>query len=91
MSVAEAQQRISSREFAEWMAYNRIEPFGYERSDLGHAITAATVANSARGKKGRTAKVADFLPRFSDKPAMSEARLKAVVRSIQKSGWTKAK
>lgn len=91
MSVAQAQQQVSSREFAEWMAYNRIEPFGYERTDLGHAITAATVANSVKGKKGRTAKIIDFLPRFSLKPAMGEGVLKAVVKAIQKSGWTKVK
>lgn len=90
MSVAQAQQQISSREFAEWMAYNRIEPFGYERTDLGHAITAATVANSVKGKKGRTAKITDFLPRFSIKPAMGEGALKATVAALKKA-WPKSK
>ena len=90
MSVAEAQQRISSREFAEWIAFNQIEPFGPDRADIGHAIVASTVANSAKGKKGKTYRISDFLPRFSPKPAMSESALKGVVGALKKA-WNRGK
>lgn len=33
MTVAELLDRMSSREFSEWMAYYGIEPFGEERAD----------------------------------------------------------
>ena len=52
---------MSSREFAEWLAYERLEPFGPERADARAALVAQTVANYA----GRTAKrwltLRDFL------------------------------
>lgn len=49
------------REFREWQAYDRIEPFGEERADLRMAILA-TVAAQVGGAKN--ARPADFLPRF---------------------------
>jgi len=50
--VAEAQRWISSREFAEWMAYDRIDPFGAKRGDLQAGIVASTLVNlfSKNGK-----------------------------------------
>lgn len=44
MSVAEAQARIGSAEFAEWMAYYRVEPFGEERADLRNGALISTIA-----------------------------------------------
>lgn len=90
MSVAQAQQQISAREFAEWMAFNRIEPFGAERMDIGFAIVASTVANSLKGKKGSPFKLTEFLPMFTSKPAMSERALKAVVGALKRA-WPKGK
>lgn len=37
MSVREAQDKISSSEFAEWMEYYRIQPFGERRVDEHNA------------------------------------------------------
>lgn len=72
----EAQQRISSREYAEWIAYNNISPIGDERAELSRAIIANTVA-ACHGNKS---KLADFMPRWDVKP-MTKAefieRLKA--------------
>jgi len=61
MSVAEAQERISSAEFTEWCAYDRIEPYGPERVDFLAAMICDTVAKAAGVK---TTKPADFMPRF---------------------------
>lgn len=63
MTVRELLERIESRELSEWQAYYQVEPFGQEREDIGHAITAATVANVFGGGK-RTFGIADFLPQF---------------------------
>lgn len=64
MSVAQAQAEIDSAEFAEWAAYDRVEPFGERRADLRNAITSAVVANAFRGKDSKTFQAADFLPDF---------------------------
>lgn len=55
--------RMTSRQVAEWMAYNQIEPFGEERADLRAGIVASTIANVNRGK-GQPMKPADFMPKF---------------------------
>ena len=51
---------LTSKELVEWMAYDRIEPFGEYRADLRSAIVATVVNNSQGGK----AKVKDFIPTF---------------------------
>lgn len=55
---------MSAREFAEWMAYCRLEPFGEERADLRSAIVAKTVADVNTPKGKRRAKLTEFMPRF---------------------------
>jgi hypothetical protein len=64
MSVAQAQREIDSQEFASWLAYDRISPFGEERADLRSAIVAATLANANRGKGTKPFTTADFMPRW---------------------------
>lgn len=63
MGVAEAQQRISSHEFAEWRAYDLRDPIGPERSDTMAAIVATAVANFS-GRVKRSLKHTDFLPTY---------------------------
>lgn len=62
--MAELQARMSSQEFAEWMAYAQIEPFGGSRADLRFAMIATLIAGIA-GVKGFDPY--DFLP-FMEKP-----------------------
>ncbi len=64
-SVAEAQERIDSQEFAEWMAYDRVDPFGEHRADLRAALVASVIANSNRGKNKSAFKLEDFMLDFS--------------------------
>jgi len=47
-------KRMSSRTLTEWMAYNRLEPFGDELLDIHFAELKAIVANANR-KKGSAA------------------------------------
>jgi|SRR5688500_10845477 len=67
MSVKQCQQEVSSREFIEWMAYYRLEPFGELRSDLRNGITASVIANVNRDKKRKPKpfKAEDFMPDFA--------------------------
>jgi len=63
---------MSSREFAEWLAFAGLEPLGDARGDLQAAIIAATVANMLRGKDSKPVGIEDMLPRFDDTPAEAE-------------------
>jgi hypothetical protein len=65
MTVRELLARIDAVELTEWQAFERLNgPLGGERDDLHAALIAATVVNALSGKKGRRAKVADFLPKW---------------------------
>lgn len=46
------------------MAFYSVEPFGMEVDQLGHAITASTIANVNRGKGRKPYDVEDFMPKF---------------------------
>ncbi|MDS1269690.1 DUF4035 domain-containing protein [Lipingzhangella sp. LS1_29] len=81
MTVGELLGRISSRELSEWMAYERVTgPLGPERADLHAAIVASTVANANRGKRGRAAKPADFIPRWDRREQSWQEQLATVQR-----------
>jgi len=64
MSVRQAQAEISGNEFAWWLAYMELEPFGEERGDLRSAIIASTIANAHRKKGARPFKPEEFMPDF---------------------------
>ena len=53
---------MSSAEFAEWQAYDRLEPFGPWRADLNAGIVASTIANVNRGKNRKAYAPKDFMP-----------------------------
>ncbi len=61
---------MSSAEFAEWMAYYAIEPFGEERADLRMGILASLIANVNRDSKKQREPFApaDFMPKFDEAP-----------------------
>lgn len=54
---------MSSREFAEWRAFDQLDPFGQERGDLRNAILCQLIAN-ALTVKGKKPSVDDFMPKF---------------------------
>lgn len=59
MTVRELLRRIDAHEFAEWMAYAQIEPFGPLREDL-RAGVVATAAVAPHVKRAPTP--TDFFP-----------------------------
>lgn len=72
---------MSAREFSEWIAYARLEPFGEERADLRAGIVASTIAavNTPKGK--RRPKPGDFMPEF-DKQKPNERELGQKILSV---------
>ena len=56
--------RMSSLEFAEWIAFYSLEPFGDARADLRSAIVAKTIADVHIDKESNRPKLQDFIPRF---------------------------
>lgn len=80
------QERLNAREFAEWIAYWNIEPWGEERADLRAGIIAATVANAAPFRSGRSFAASEFMP-FASPQANTqsanefEARMRAYVQA----------
>lgn len=65
MPVGELLARTSSRELAEWQAYEReFGPLGPERGDWQAAMLAHTFAAVMTGKQGRRLKLSDFLLRW---------------------------
>ena len=84
MTVAELLDRMSSREFGEWMAFYEIEPFGEERADLRQAMTTSAVHNSiqAQAKHPKWTKPEDFMV-FSEK-AQPKSDTKPVAPEVLK-------
>lgn len=84
MSVAECQQRISSAEFAEWIAFAQVDgPWWAERGDLQAGIVASTLAN-IHSRKGRRYTARDFMPYrdASPKREQSIADMRAVMSAF---------
>jgi len=77
------QHRMTSREFAEWMAFYEIEPFGDERGDLRMAILAALIANAHRDPKRRKRayKPADFMPKFGRQSLEEQIRIAEMLKA----------
>lgn len=76
---------VSSAELTEWMAYEQVTgPLGPARDDLLMSVLAATVANTARGKKGRRSKPSDFLPKWDRGRRMDWQDMLTAVRGINK-------
>jgi hypothetical protein len=82
MTVAELLERVSSREISEWMAFSQLEPFGSQVGFLGHAITAATVANVHRGKGKKAYKPDDFMPQFGPKEPQTVEEMLQIAQTL---------
>lgn len=67
MTVHEMNSRMSSKEFAYWMAYYSIEPFGPEIESYRSAWHTATLANLWISEKGSPLKADDLVIKFVDK------------------------
>lgn len=76
-------QSLTSRQFAEWMAFYSIDPFGDQRADLRAGIVAATMSNRWRGKNENPASASDFMP-FRGQSQQTPDEIKRALHSILK-------
>jgi len=82
MSIRQAQREIDSREFAEWMAFFRLEPFGREAEDRPAALVASTIANVKRSKHRKAYTLDDFTLRYDRQVRQTWQEQKKILRSI---------
>lgn len=57
---------MTSRQFAEWVAYAAVEPFGEERDDYRIAYALAVILNFFKGKEGAPVTAADLMPHVGE-------------------------
>lgn len=79
-SVREAQKHIGSREFSEWLAFDRTHPIGWERFDTAAALIAMVTA-SAWGSK-RKFKLEDFQIRWGRQTKTNAVLVEAKSRAM---------
>lgn len=53
---------MSGQEFVDWMAYERLEPFGPLADEFRIGQVCATLANINRGKDSPSFEAGDFMP-----------------------------
>ena len=67
------ESRLTAREFAEWMAFYQIDPWGEQRADMRSAQLVSMLANINRDpKKGRVYRPDEFML-FPDQQGDSQA------------------
>ena len=76
-SVREAQRRISSSEFTEWLAFWRLEPWGCGVDDARAGMIASVTA-SCHGARCRPS---DFIPDREPAEPQTEDQILALVRA----------
>jgi len=75
MTKGELDARMSSAEFSEWLAYDRIDPFGEGRADVRIGVLSALIANIHRNPKKRAEpySAVDFMPFLQRERKIGEA------------------
>jgi len=76
---------LTSKDLAEWAAYDTIEPFGEERADFRTGIICSQL-DACHRVKGSVQPPIAFMP-FSEKPqhSQTEASMKAIFRDAKRS------
>ena len=82
MPVAQARRDIDSREFAEWIAYANVEPFGEQREDFRMGYIAAIICNMFLPRGSRRLTPRDFMPDFSPPKPQTGAEMWARLTMI---------
>lgn len=60
--MEELDATLSADEFAQWLAFDAIEPIGGPRGDLQAGIVASTIANVNRARGSKAFSPFDFMP-----------------------------
>lgn len=73
---------MSSRLFLEWIAYDRVEPFGPWRDDIRAGVVASTIANVNRSKKTDAYTPNDFIPEFKMREVDTDVTMSDKIQMI---------
>lgn len=81
--MEEAQERLSAKEFSEWLAYFQLEPWGEYRDDLRMGVLTVRVANALRSKDSQPTTLKDYIFRFDEDPEeKTEAEKQSQVEAL---------
>lgn len=75
---------MDSREFAEWKAYYRLEPFGPRRDNMHAAILAAVFVNSQIADKDKAVTPDAFMLGETDKPKQRKQTDAEIIAAFKK-------
>lgn len=80
--------QITSRQFVDWMAFERLDPIGGQRGDIQAGVIASVIANVNRDtkKQKKPFSITDFMPFVEKKPSNPIAALRQHLRSLKKDG-----
>lgn len=78
MTVEELGVRMSAKELAEWIGFDRLSPIGDERGDLRAGIVASTIANCHRGRGTQPFRASDFMPFAEQQKESPESALQHI-------------
>lgn len=86
--IRRLQHEISSRDFALYQAYDRIDPFGMERADIAAALICDTLAKLQGVKK---TKISDFMVHYEEppKPKKNNTQIFAVLKMFTRASGGK--
>ena len=92
MTHADLMTRMSFNEFMEWMALERVEPFGERAAYLRTGLIVSTMANIHRDDKTPAYRPSDFMPDFDDDdtPRKTPQQINDILTVIQKMQAQKA-
>jgi hypothetical protein len=62
VNVDEMLAEMTSVQLSEWIAFSRLEPFGFKAELYGNAVTSSVIANVNRKKNSTPFKPEDFMP-----------------------------
>lgn len=94
--MEELQARMSGREFAEWVAFAHLEPWGFdprareERADLRLGVLTALVYNRTRGKDDQPKAPMDFVLRYGESAAKALTEKAKAEKLLQKAQFIMA-
>jgi len=73
---------MSAQEFAEWIAYAQVEPWGEQRADLRAALICKILADINTPKGKAAPKLEDFMLKFERKEAQTTDQMIGVAALI---------
>lgn len=88
-SLQELLATVTSAELTLWRAFDRLEPIGDWRHDLGFGVVASVVANANRSRDTEPFKPIDFMPLAERAP--EETLAQKIRRGIMNASGHRAK